>query len=132
MSSLVSGRTVNVVKFAVVGATGVAVNSAFLSVLYKVFHVELAIASVASYEAAVISNFILDDRWAFGYSSISWTRFVKFNAAALGGLVMTAWLLWFFVTSLGLHYLLANAAALAASGTVNLVLSVFWIWGRQQ
>jgi putative flippase GtrA len=130
--NLVVRRAENIVKFAVVGMVGVAVNSVFLSLLYRGFHFALPVAAIASYEVAVITNFLLDERWAFGYRSISWARFAKFNLTALGGLVMTAWVLWFLVTSLGVQYLLANVIALGTSGFLNLLLSVFWIWADER
>jgi dolichol-phosphate mannosyltransferase len=130
VTNLFAGRALSIVKFAIVGAIGVGVNSIFLSLFYRGFHFALPVAAMASYELTVITNFLLDERWAFGYRSISLTRFAKFNLTALGGLVMTACVLWLLVTWLGMHYLLANAVALGASGLLNLGLSVFWIWGH--
>jgi dolichol-phosphate mannosyltransferase len=132
VTRLLGGRASNIVRFAIVGLVGVAVNSVLLSVLYSGLHFALPLAAVVSYEIAVITNFLLDERWAFGYRSISWVRFGKFNLTALGGLVMTAAVLWLLVTRLGVQYLVANALALGTAGLLNLLLSIFWIWSGER
>jgi putative flippase GtrA len=132
VSRVLAVRASNVIKFGIVGLVGVVVNSVSLFLLYRGVHLSLPLAAVASYEMAVVTNFLLDERWTFGYRSLSWARFGKFNLTALGGLVMTASLLWFLVTWIGMQYLLANAVALGAAGLMNLLLSLFWIWGSDQ
>ncbi len=106
------------------------VNTAFLSLLYQRLHLALPLSSLGACELAVIGNYVLDDRWAFRCSSLSWVRFAKFNVTAVGGLVLTVLLISIFVNQWQMHYLLANSLALGASGLFNLTLSLSWIWGR--
>jgi putative flippase GtrA len=117
-------------RFAMVGAAGALVNTAFLSLLYQRLHVALPLSSLGACELAVIGNYVLDDRWAFQRPSLSWVRFAKFNVTAVGGLVLTVALTSMFVDRWQINYLLANSAALGASGLFNLALSLSWIWGR--
>jgi putative flippase GtrA len=117
-------------RFAIVGAAGALVNTAFLSLLYQRLHLALPLSSLGACELAVIGNYVLDDRWAFQRPSLSWMRFAKFNVTAAGGLVLTVALISAFVHLWQLNYLLANSLALAASGLFNLALSLSWIWGR--
>src|SRR5262245_47533231 len=101
-------RQGQLIRFAVVGILGVGVNSASLSVLYRLAHLALPVSSAISTELAIASNFLLDDRWTFAQRGRAWTRFAKFNLTALLGLVLTALTVWFLVDYLGVHYLLAN------------------------
>jgi putative flippase GtrA len=117
-------------RFAMVGAAGAVVNTAFLSLLYQRLHVSLPLSSLGACELAVIGNYLLDDRWAFQRPSLSWIRFAKFNVTAVGGLVVTVALISTFVHLWQMNYLLANSLALGASGLFNLALSLTWIWGR--
>ena len=118
------------VRFGIVGALGGVLNTAFLFLLYQVLHLALLLSSLAACELAVISNFLLNDRWVFGRRSASWTRFAKFNVTAAGGVAVTAGVIWTLVGLLGMHYLVANGVALGAAGLLNLGLSVRWVWSR--
>jgi len=119
------------IRFAVVGVVGVGVNSAALSLLYRLAHVALPVSSAISTELAIASNFLLDDRWTFAQRGRSWTRFAKFNLTAVGGLVLTAATVWFLVDHLRIHYLLANVLAVGGSGALNYLLCTTWIWTRR-
>lgn len=120
-------------RFAVVGVVGFGVNSASLSVLYRLAHLPLPIASALSTEVAIASNFLLDDRWTFERAGTPWaTRFFKFNLMALVGLVITALTVWLLVERLRIHYLLANVVAVTVAGVFNYVLSITWIWGARR
>ena len=105
-------------------------NTASLLLLYQVLHFALLLSSLAACELAVISNFVLDDRWVFGHRSLSGIRFVKFNLTAAAGVAMSAALVWALVDLLRVHYLIANGLALGASGVFNLALSLGWVWSR--
>ena len=121
-------REGQLIRFALVGVLGVGVNSASLSLLYRLAHVALPVSSVISTELAIASNFLLDDRWTFTPRGRAWTRFAKFNLTALLGLVLTALTVWFLVDHLRVHYLLANVLAVGGSGALNYLLSTTWIW----
>lgn len=132
MTPVVPRPTGQLVRFVVVGAIGMVVNSASLSFLYRLAHVALPISSGISTEVAIASNFLLDDLWTFAQARISLTRFLKFNLTALAGLVITVVTVWFLVERLGVHYLLANLLAVSGSGVFNYVLSITWIWGTRR
>jgi dolichol-phosphate mannosyltransferase len=118
-------------RFALVGATGVAVNTLALMILYQGARLPLLAASPLSVELAITSNFLLNDRWTFGRPRPSWRRFLQFNVAMVGVMVMTAGLVWLLVTSFHLQYLLANLAAITVAGLLNFAVSTAWIWGRK-
>ena len=119
-----------IAKFVVVGGSGTVLNTAVLYLLYRWLHVPLMAASAVAVEVAVVNNYLLHDRWTFGTRSPSLRRFAKFNAASLGGLAVNVLVLW-LLTRVGLHYLVANLAGIAAAFAVNCALSATWVWGER-
>lgn len=118
------------IRFATAGAAGVAVSSLSLSLLYGLAHLPLPLASGAASELAIVTNYLLNERWTFTGSLPSWTRFAKFNSAAVAGLGVTVLCAWGLVRYLGIQYLAANLLALLASGPLSFGVNVRWVWGR--
>jgi putative flippase GtrA len=119
-----------IVKYAVVGGSGAILNTAVLYVLYRWLHMPLVAASAVAVELAVVNNYLLNDRWTFAARSPSLRRFAKFNASSLGGLAVNVAFVS-FLTHVGLHFLLANLAGIAAGLALNSTLSATWVWGRR-
>lgn len=114
-------------KFALVGASGAVVNSAVLYALHEWSHLPLLVASVLAVEAAVISNYLLNDRWTFAARNRSLRRFARFNLSSLGGLAVNV-LAVSVLSRFGLHFLLANLIGIAAGFAANFALSSTWVW----
>jgi putative flippase GtrA len=122
----VTGR---VLRFAIVGGVGVAINLAALYVLSRWAGLPLVAASALAVELAAISNYFFNDTWTFGTRSPSLNRFAKFNVASLVGLGLNVLCVWMF-TRLGLYFLLANLIGIAAGFAANYSFSVRWVWAR--
>src|SRR5689334_5952901 len=54
-----------IVRFGLVGGTGVLVNSAVLFALVEGLHWHTLVAATVATETAIVSNFVLNDRWTF-------------------------------------------------------------------
>ena len=119
-----------VLKFAVVGGTGVVINTAALYVLSRWAGLRLVAASALAVELAAISNYLLNDTWTFATRSPSLGRFAKFNVASLVGLALNVVCVW-LVTRLGLYFLMANFIGIAAGFATNYAFSVRWVWTRE-
>jgi putative flippase GtrA len=117
-------------KFALVGGTGVAVNTVALYLLYQVGHVPLIVASILAVELAIVNNFLWNNRWTFGQRDLSPGRFLRFNIVSLGGLAITTGTLY-LVSSLGVYYLLANLLGITLATVWNFALNVLWTWRWQ-
>jgi putative flippase GtrA len=118
------------VRFGVVGATGAVVNTAVLYLLSRGVGLPLLVSSALAVELAIVSNYLLNDRWTFATRRPSVRRFAKFNVASLAGLsinVTTVWLL----TRSGVYFLAANLVGIAAAVVANYVFSVAWVWRRR-
>jgi len=120
-------------RFGVVGVSGIAVNTAVLWVLVRELHLAVALGSVLATEMAIISNFLLNDRWTFrGLSERSPVqRLLRFNGVALGGMAITAGILTALASYTHQHLLIANLLAVGAATGWNYVVNSRWTWGRE-
>jgi putative flippase GtrA len=117
------------VKFGIVGLGGILVNTLVLFLLYQIARLPLVMASAAAVEAAIVNNFVWNNHWTFEERGISLHRFAKFNFVSLGGLVITTLVLYYLVSSMSVHYLVANLLAVGAGTLWNFGLSLYWTWG---
>ncbi len=127
-----SGELKRFVTFCLVGLTGVGVNEGLLWILNQFAGLPLLPASVASVEAAIISNFTLNDLFTFKdrrTASNPWLlRLVKFNLVSLVGLGINTGTLLLFSNVIGIHYLIANLIGIAIAMLFNYALNSWWTW----
>jgi dolichol-phosphate mannosyltransferase len=121
-------------RFGVVGLSGMVVNSAILWVLVRELHLAVLLGSLLATEAAILSNFLLNDRWTFrGVSERSFTqRLLRFNGVALGGMAITVGILTALAIYTQLHLLIANVLAVGAATGWNYVVNSRWTWHSRQ
>jgi putative flippase GtrA len=118
-------------RYAVVGGSGVAVNTLVLFVLVARVGMPHVAAAVVSSEVSVLSNFLLNDLWTFRDSRAGvplWRRAVHYNAVALAGMVMTVTVLLVLTEGAHVHYLIANLIAIAAATLSNYALNSRFTW----
>ncbi|MFA7249264.1 MAG: GtrA family protein [Dehalococcoidia bacterium] len=99
-----------VVRYGIVGVSGIAVDLGLLALLYEVFGVPLLVANVLSFSGAVASNYRLNSYWTF--RSRNRRSHVAggalFLLAALVGLGISEAGLWLVSQRLGLFYIWAK------------------------
>ncbi len=127
-----SGASVSrLARFALVGISGIGVNSALITVLVEIGRLPPVVAGALATEAAILSNFTLHDRWTFGGRStaIAWPRrAARYNLAALGGLAINVAVLAGLTGLLRLHYLVANVGAIGVAFGWNYFASSRFAW----
>lgn len=116
-------------KFSSVGAIGVGVQLAALTMLAGWLGVNYLVATALAVEAAVLHNFLWHERWTWGErASLNWPemlrRLLRFNlttgaVSILGNLFFMRLL----VGSLHLHYLSANLMTIASCSLLNFLAS---------
>ena len=132
--AMVIRRFARPLRFGVVGLSGIVVNSAILWALVRELHLAVLLGSVLATEAAILSNFLLNDRWTFrGVSERSFMqRLLRFNGVALGGMAITAGILTALASYTHLHLLIANVLAVGAATGWNYIVNSRWTWRSQQ
>ncbi len=119
------------VRFGLVGGVGAALNTAILYLLVDVGRWAYLPAAVVATEAAVLSNFVLNDRWTFrdARGCASWPRRVaRYNVVALGGLVVSLSVLAALTSTPHLYYLVANVIAIGAATLWNYTVNARFTW----
>src|SRR5437764_11858159 len=123
-------RLARPLRFGLVGVSGIVVNSAILWALVRELHLAVLLGSLLATEAAILSNFLLNDRWTFrDMRERSFTqRLLRFNGVALGGMAITAGILTALAGYTHLHLLVANLLAVGAATGWNYVVNSRWTW----
>jgi dolichol-phosphate mannosyltransferase len=119
------------VRFGCVGLVGVLVNSGLLWLLIERAQLYYAVSSVLATEGAILTNFALHHHWTFAAPSDgepAVVKLAKYNAVALGGLLLTVGTLMGLTSLLRLHYLVANLLAVGAGTAWNYGASRRWAW----
>jgi putative flippase GtrA len=118
-------------RFCLVGASGVVVNNALLLALVQGLHGPPVSAAAVSAECAIVSNFCLNDRWTFldRRGSRSWrSRLLSYNLLSLASLIVTVTTVAALHHLVGVHYLSANLAGIAAGTAWNYLSNRRWTY----
>jgi len=127
-------------RFGVVGLSGVAVNTAILWGLVSGARLPVLLASALATETAILSNFLLNDRWTFQAGaqhsacvlhSAFLRRLLRFNGVSLAGMAITIAMLSVLTSNGHFHLLLANLFAVGTAMVWNYVVNSRWTWGGQ-
>lgn len=122
------------IKFGIVGASGLLVNMGLLYFLTEHVGIYYLISSAIAVETSIISNFALNELWTFvekgkeGLNAII-KRFLKFNGISIVGLGMNVGILALLTELIGLYYLVSNLLAIIAVFGRNYLANVRWTWG---
>lgn len=87
------------IKFGIVGGIGFVIDFGLLSFLKNSNNLAIGVNQIFSAEAAIISNFILNNYWSFSYKKIEnklstyLKSFLNFNFVSLGSLIIQSILL---------------------------------------
>lgn len=118
-------------RYGVVGATGVVINMAALYFLVEAAHAHHLIAAAIASEISILSNFLLNDRWTFGdvRVRISWPRrLLQYNGITLGGTLLSLGVLALLIDVIGIYYLVANLFAIGVATIANYMLNSRFTW----
>lgn len=124
-----------IARFALVGLSGVLLNTGLLVALVEGAGLDEVLAATIATEAAILSNFSLNDRWTFADARSPFGRLrraAQYNAIALGGLLISVTALAALTRGVGLHYLLANLVAISAGFSWNYALNARMTWSSRR
>lgn len=123
------------VRFALVGASGVLVNNGLLLLLVEVCGLHRLAAALLATEMAILGNFALNDGWTFrdrraGSRSPGdlARRAGRYNLVAAGGLLLSLVVIAALTGWCGFHYLAANLIAIALATLWNYAVNARFTW----
>jgi dolichol-phosphate mannosyltransferase len=123
-----------VVKFGLVGLSGIAVNMGFLYYLTEYVGLYYLMASIIAIEISILNNFLWNDLWTFRSRenqklSSRWHRLIAFNMVSAGGVAINLGLLYLFTSVFGVYYLISNLIGILVAFLWNFIINrnVTWI-----
>ena len=129
-----SGRLGAVVRFGLVGLSGIVVNQLVLWALVDGLGWNYLLAAVLSAEVSIASNFALTEHWVFTerrHGSVL-ARAAGFALVANSALLLQVPLLGVLTGVVGLHYLVSNLVSVVVVFGLRYVLSERLIWSSKQ
>ncbi len=127
--------TPRLLKFGVVGASGVVVNMGCLYLLKEFAGIPYFVASLIAIELSILSNFTVNLLWTWrdrsGDASL-WTKLLRYHIGAgatafLGNYLILIALTEFF----GLHYMISNLVGIAVGTLANYVINDLWTFRKK-
>ncbi len=123
------------VRFGLVGLSGVFVNMGFLWLLTEVMGFYYILSSLVAVELSIISNFLLNNAWTFRDRSLGVVRLTalaRYNLVCAGAIVGSTTILYLLTTHMGAHYLVANLIAITVTSLWNFAANAAWTWRKGQ
>jgi putative flippase GtrA len=101
-----------IARFALVGLSGILVNTGFLYIFTEIGGIFYLASSALAIEISILTNFILNDFWTFksrtGLIRQRWKRLASYNFLALGGMAVNLGVLYGLTAGFDVYYLYAN------------------------
>jgi len=121
------------IKFGLVGLSGIVVNMGLLYLLTEYAGVYYLVSAVVAIEVSILNNFILNDFWTFSSRRLihrySWIkRLFAFHIIAAGGLLINLGVLYLLVEFAGIYYMIANLTGILVAFLWNFFLNRHLTW----
>ena len=126
---MMSRITPRMLRFCVVGASGLAVNMGILILLTEKFHFPYLLSSLIAIEISILTNFALNNMWTWSdrHGESVLRRMIKYHTVAGMTAFAGNWLLLVLLTELcGVDYRVANIIGIAAGVMLNFFLNNLW------
>lgn len=124
---------VRVVKFAVVGLSGVLVNMTVLFFFTEILRITYWVSGIIAIEISIIGNFILNDLWTWRDRAKKRLlhRFTQYHISVGLTAILFNWLLLIILTEVfNVYYLLSNLIGIIVGTVSNYILNDIWTFGK--
>ncbi len=120
-------------RFLLVGASGLAVNTLLLAIATETLGLYYLVAAIVATQGSTLWNFGLAESWVFrkhqqGHRRI--LRLIMFLLMNNAAFLLRGPMIYLLTTGLGVNYLLSNFFSLVALTFVRYAVADHWIWGR--
>jgi dolichol-phosphate mannosyltransferase len=123
------------IKFGIVGASGVAVNVGGLYLFTEFAKIPYFIASIIAIELSILSNFTINLLWTWrdrSQEGTLWSKIVRYHIGAgatafLGNYLILIALTEFF----GMHYMISNLIGIAVGTFSNYLINDLWTFRKK-
>ncbi|HVL88176.1 MAG TPA: GtrA family protein [Candidatus Thermoplasmatota archaeon] len=120
-------------RFMLVGASGVGVNLAVLYTLTEFAGLYYLASGAVATQTAIVTNFLLNDAFTFHdrRSGLRAGRFARYEVVNLGGLCINVAALFAFTELAGFPYMVSALFAVLCAFSFNYALNFHWTYGRR-
>lgn len=118
-----------ILKFSVVGGSGVVVNMGLLYTLTIYFNIDYKIASIFAIETSIITNFLLNNYWTWQAprGKAFSVRIVQYHISVGIAAILANWVLLVFLTEVvGMYYMISNLCGIAVGTALNFIINDLW------
>lgn len=118
-------------KFAVVGVTGIVVNTVALAVFADWMQLDLALSAVLASFVSTLNNFVLTELFVFRGRETRHSllvRYVVFSAVNIATLFIRVPVLLVLTNAFGVYYLVSNLVAIGITFIIRYFVADTWIW----
>jgi putative flippase GtrA len=125
----------NFVRFLIVGASGLVVNSLTLAAFTELTAIHYIVSAVLATQVSTLWNFGWTEGWVFGKRGTQhafWQRLVSFLAMNNVMLLLRGPIMALLVDRFGIHYVVSNLASLFAMTILRYLLADKWIWNKNK
>ncbi len=129
--SVLSGR---LLRFALVGASGLLINTAALLIAVEVIEIDYLFGVVLATQASTAWNFLLTEKFVFSADNARFakrSRFGQFWLMNNGALAIRGPAVWLLTEAVGLHYASSNFLSLIIIMLVRYAIAERVIWGER-
>ena len=124
-----------VIKFGLVGISGIVVNMGVLWYLTEYVGLYYLVSSLFAIELSILNNFIWNDLWTFKSGSLNnltnrWHRLITFHAISAGGLIINLGILYLLTSVGGVYYLLSNFIGIIVAFGWNFIMNRRITWTK--
>jgi dolichol-phosphate mannosyltransferase len=125
-----------IIKFGLVGLSGIVVNMGVLWYLTEFVGIYYMVSSLFAIELAILNNFVWNEFWTFSGTiqprlSNRWHRLIAFHVVSVGGLIINMGILLFLTSVIGVYYLISNIIGILAGFGWNFFLNRRMTWTRK-
>ena len=125
------GNWLELVRFAVVGASGYVVNLAVFTAIVHGADGHYRLAALAAFLVAVANNFLWNRRWTFrGHTGRAHPQAARFLLVSVAAFLFGLGALELLVTVAGLPEVPAQALAILAATPLSFLGNKLWTFGR--
>ena len=128
---------IRLVKFAIVGGSGIVVNTLMLWLCHDIIGLPVYLASPIAIFTAIFNNFHWNNYWTWNSRKDSYQhsylhRLWRYYISAAFGASINYVILLLLVKFLSIHYLIANLVGIFLGMLSNFLLSEFWVFRKIQ
>ncbi|PLX28563.1 hypothetical protein C0581_01495 [Candidatus Parcubacteria bacterium] len=116
------------IKYFIVGFSGVFLDVGFLALFSKVFGWNPTISVVLSQIIALIYNFLLNKYWSFANKEMPHQQIVRYSILAGANAIFATGVMYIFNELLGFEELLVRLGTIALSVSWNFFLYKYWVY----